>query len=117
MVVCGSAVPFFSVDDLPGLSLLFHIRVVFHNCCCHGKAVAGTDEPNSWSGRQKLQSDTQRSQLSEGLQFPSRFWTQLFASRHCYNCVQLNVQANLSHEFGGLKGRSFSAAGILVVAI
>ena len=43
MVLCGSAVPFSSVDDLPGLSLPSHVQVVFHNRCCHGKAVAGTD--------------------------------------------------------------------------
>ena len=69
MVLCGSAVQFSSVDELPGLSLPSHVQVVFHNCCCHG------------------------------------------------NCVQLNVQANLSPKFGGLKGSGFSAADILAVAV
>ena len=73
MVLVGSAVPFSSVDDLPGLSLPSHVQIVFHNRCCHGKVVAGTDEPNSWSGGQKLQSDTQNGQLSEGLQFSLAF--------------------------------------------
>ena len=85
MVLCGSAVPFSSVGDLLGLSLPSHVQVVFHNRCCHGKAVAGTDEPNSWSGGQKLRSDAQNGQLSEGLQFSLVFWTQLFASRHRCN--------------------------------
>ena len=74
MVLCSSAVPFSSVGDLPGLSLPSHVQVVFHNRCCHGKAVAGTDKPNSWSGRQKLRSDAQNGQLSEGLQLSLLFW-------------------------------------------
>ena len=73
MVLCGAAVPFSSVDDLPGLSLPSHVQVVFHNRCCHGKAVAGTDEPNSWNCGQKLRSDAQNGQLSEGLQFSLAF--------------------------------------------
>ena len=73
MVLVGSAVPFFSVDDLPGLSLPSHVQIVLHNRCCHGKAVAGTDEPISWSGGQKLRSDAQNGQLSEGLQFSLAF--------------------------------------------
>ena len=73
MVLVGSAVPFSSVNDLPGLSLPSHVQVVFHNRCCHGNAVAGTDEPNSWSGGQKLRSDAQNGQLSEGLQFSLAF--------------------------------------------
>ena len=73
MVLVGSAVPFSSVDDLPGLSLPSHVQIVFHNRCCHGKVVAGTDEPNSWSGGQKLRSDAQNGQLSEGLQFSLAF--------------------------------------------
>ena len=129
MVLCGSAVPFSSVDDLPGLSLPSHIQVVFRNRCCHGKAVAGTDEPNSWSGGQKLQSDTQNGQLSEGLQFSLAFFElnclprgiaatrQISHGTRLCNCVQLNVQANLSPKFGDLKGSGFSAADILVVAV
>ena len=73
MVLFVSAVPLSSVDDLPGLSLSSHVQVVFHNRCCHRKAVAGTDERNSWSGRQKLQSDAQSGQLTEGLQFSLAF--------------------------------------------
>ena len=69
MVLCSSAVPFSSVDDLPELSLPSHVQVGFHNCCCHGKAISGNDERNSWSGGQKLQSDAQSGQLNEGLQF------------------------------------------------
>ena len=73
MVLVGSTVPFSSVDDLPRLSLPSHVQVVFHNRCCHGKVVAGTDEPNSWSGGQKLRSDAQNGQLSEGFQFSLTF--------------------------------------------
>ena len=85
MVLVGSAVPLSSFDDLPGLSLSSHVQIVFHNRCGHGKVVAGTDELNSWSGGQKLRSDAPNGQLSEGLQFSSDFWTQLFTSRHRCN--------------------------------
>ena len=40
----------------------------------------------------------------------------LHGTRLC-NCVQLNVQANLSPKFGGLKGSGFSAADILAVTV
>ena len=128
MVLCGSAVPFSSVDDLPRLSLPSHVHVVFHNRCCHGKAVAGTDEPNSWSDGQKLRSDAQNGQLRRASIFPRVFGLNCLprgitatreishGTRLC-NCVQLNVQANLSPKFGGLKGSGFSTADILAVAV
>ena len=128
MVLVGSAVPFSSIDDLPGSSLPSHVQVVFRNRCCYGKAVAGTDEPNSWSGGQKLRSDAQNGQLSEGFNFPRVFGHNCLprgiaatreishGTRLC-NCMQLNVQANLSSKFGGLKGSGFSAADILAVAV